>query len=74
MTSAGIIGFLVIVALWRRDEALYLIASIPTIVFGLMYRGTHDTLDGLVISIAVVSMGIFLLIMAIYNIVLRFKN
>ncbi len=72
-TSFLVTAFLIFLAVWRRDIFFYLIASPVAIVEGLGWRAAHNDDTGMVISIAFIGIGLYCLIMAIYNIVGKFK-
>ena len=63
------VGFIIFLALWRRDVFLYFMAAPVSITSGLMWRSRFDTPDGIAISLVLVAIGIYCLIMGIYNLV-----
>jgi len=68
----AVVLFLIFMALWRRDIFLYFMAAPVTIVYGLAWRGYYDTTEGLVTSLVLVGIGLYCLIMGIYNTVRKF--
>ena len=67
--SNVMVAFIIFLALWRRDIFFYFMACPVSITAGLMWRSRFDTPDGIVMSLALVGIGIYCLIMGIYNMV-----
>jgi len=56
-------------ALWRRDIFLYLIAGPVAIGMGLAWRGHNPEFDGYIVAGAFIGIGVYCLIMGIWNLV-----
>ena len=69
ITQVIITIVLLILTFLRRDIFLYFIVSPVAIATGLLWRPNYDTPDGLVISLVLVGIGIYCMVMGIYNLV-----
>ena len=74
IASIILIIFVIFLAVWRRDIFFYIIACPVSIVAGLYWRGYQSTNLGLVLSITLVGIGLYCLIMAIYNLANKLRD
>lgn len=76
--QAVAISALLALAFWRGKERegilLYVMAGIAIIAYGLAWPGTYNSGTGMVFSIAMLGVGIYCLILAVFNIIARFKG
>jgi hypothetical protein len=59
--------FIILVALWRRDIFFYFLAAPVAVVFGLMWRPAYPTPAGVVVSLALVGIGLYCFIKGLEN-------
>lgn len=75
MEIVEVIGVLTLLALAllfgdrREGVMLYVMAGMASIAYGLTWRGTYDTAAGLVFSISLIGLGIYCLILSLYNVI-----
>lgn len=71
LSQVVMIIFIILIAFWRRDIFLYFMAAPVSLATGLAWRGYYDNPLGISISLVLIGIGVYCLVVGIYNVVLK---